>query len=173
MPAVPCVDVYISGGSNLAPEQNIRLACRELHARFGRLEMSSVYRNPPVGFEGDDFLNLVFRFQTAQPPLKVVDELEQVHKLAGRLRGTERFGPRSLDLDLLLYGDAILPDPPIRVPRADIRRYAFVLRPLAELAPNLRHPETGETMAKLWAEFDQAKHPLQAVGKLGQQGEWV
>jgi 2-amino-4-hydroxy-6-hydroxymethyldihydropteridine diphosphokinase len=64
---------------------------------------------------------------------------------------------------LLLYGDAVLSDPAIRVPREDIRKYAFVLGPLAELAPELRHPLSGETMAELWAAFDQAAHPLQRV----------
>lgn len=164
------VDVYISAGSNVAPEDHLRLAFRELQARFGPLEASSVYRNPPVGFEGDDFLNLVVRMRTGMPPSAVVAELEQVHALAGRVRGSARFGPRTLDLDLLLYGDAILHDPPVRVPRPDIRRYAFVLGPLAELAPDLRHPETGETMAVLWAAFDQASHPLQRIGSLDAQG---
>ena len=62
-----------------------------------------------------------------------------------------------------MYGDAVLPDPAIRVPREDIRKYAFVLGPLAELAPALRHPVTGETMAALWAGFDQVAHPLQRL----------
>lgn len=83
--------------------------------------------------------------------------------LAGRVRGPDPFSSRTLDLDLLLYGDAVLPEPSIRVPREDIRKYAFVLGPLAELAPGLRHPLTGETMAELWAAFDQAAHPLQRV----------
>lgn len=173
MPHDPGVAVYISVGSNVAPEQHLRLACRELRARFGELEASSVYRNSPVGFEGEDFLNLVVRIRTALPPLAVIAHLEQVHALAGRVRGGPRFGPRTLDLDLLLYGDVLSPEPPIRVPRPDIRRYAFVLGPLAELAPDLRHPETGETMATLWAAFDQRSHPLHRVGRLDSQGGLV
>lgn len=165
------VEVYISVGSNMAPEQNLRLACRELAARFGPLGMSSVYRNSALGFDGADFLNMVIRIRTAASPTAVIAGLEQVHTLAGRVRGSARFGPRSLDLDLLLYGDAILPEPPIRVPRPDIRRYAFVLGPLAELAPDLRHPETGETMAALWAAFDQVRHPLYSIGKMSAEGE--
>lgn len=160
------VDVYVSIGSNVAPEDNLRLACRELRKRFGPLELSSVYRNPPVGFEGDDFLNLVVRFRSAEKPGSIVAELERLHRLAGRARGSERFAPRTLDLDLLLYGVAVLPEPPVRVPREDIRRYSFVLAPLAELAPELCHPQTGETMAELWSGFDQGAHPMQRVGML-------
>ncbi|MBL8200042.1 MAG: 2-amino-4-hydroxy-6-hydroxymethyldihydropteridine diphosphokinase [Chromatiales bacterium] len=165
-PAAPAVDVYVSAGSNVGPEENLRLACRELARRFGPLSMSGVYRNPPVGFTGDDFLNLVLRFRTAEPPAAIVAELERLHVLAGRVRRLEKFAPRTLDLDLLLYGDAIIPERAIRVPREDILKYGFVLGPLAELAPDLRHPVTGQTMAELWASFDQRAHPLERVGEL-------
>ncbi|MBM4221756.1 MAG: 2-amino-4-hydroxy-6-hydroxymethyldihydropteridine diphosphokinase [Gammaproteobacteria bacterium] len=157
------VDVYVSVGSNVAPLENLRLALAELRRRFGPLDVSSVYRNPAVGFVGDDFLNLVLRFRTAESPATIIAELERLHVLAGRVRGPDPFSSRTLDLDLLLYGDAVLPDPAIRVPREDIRKYAFVLGPLAELAPELSHPETGETMAGLWAGFDRAGHQLQRV----------
>ena len=160
------VDVYVSAGSNVAPEENLRMACRELTRRFGALDVSGVYRNPPVGFSGADFLNLVLRFRTAESPVTIIAELERLHGLAGRVRGTDRFAPRTLDLDLLLYGDAVLPEAGIRVPREDILKYGFVLRPLAELAPSLRHPVTGQTMAELWASFDQGAHPLARVGDL-------
>lgn len=139
------------------------MACRELARRFGAVDVSGVYRNPPVGFSGADFLNLVLHFRTAESPATIVAELERLHVLAGRERGAERFAPRTLDLDLLLYGDSVLPEAGIRVPREDIRKYGFVLRPLAELAPSLRHPVTGQTMAELWASFDQARHPLTLV----------
>ena len=160
------VHVYVSAGSNVAPEENLRLACRELTRRFGTLELSGVYRNPPVGFAGDDFLNLVLRFHTAEPPAVIVAELELLHTLAGRVRGQERFAPRTLDLDLLLYGEAVLSGAGIRVPREDILKYGFVLGPLAELAPGLRHPVTGQTMAELWANFDQARYPMARVSDL-------
>jgi 2-amino-4-hydroxy-6-hydroxymethyldihydropteridine diphosphokinase len=162
----PAVDVYVSAGSNIAPEQHLRLACRELAAHFGPLALSGVYRNPAVGFAGDDFLNLVLRFRTTEPPAAVVAELERVHALAGRVRGAERFAARTLDLDMLLYGDAVIPERAIRVPREDILKYGFVLGPLAELAPDLRHPVAGQTMAALWAGFDQSRHPLERVGDL-------
>jgi len=163
-PPLAMVDVYVSAGSNLEPEENLRLACRELMRRFGPLDVSDVYRNPPVGFSGDDFLNLVLRFRTDESPATVVAELERLHALAGRVRGLERFAPRTLDLDLLLYGAAVLPGAGIRVPREDILKYGFVLGPLAQLAPELRHPVTGQTMAELWANFDQARYPMERVG---------
>lgn len=161
-PAGP-VDVYVSAGSNVAPEDNLRLACRELRRRFGALRLSGVYRNPAVGFAGDDFLNLVLQFRTSEPPGSVVEELERLHVLAGRVRGPDPFSPRTLDLDLLLYGQAVIGDRPIRVPRDDIRKYAFVLGPLAELAPDLRHPQTGETMAELWSRFPRQPGDLTRV----------
>jgi len=160
------VDVYVSAGSNMAPEDNLRLACQELRKRFGSIDLSGVYRSPPVGFAGDDFLNLVLRFRTDEPPSAIVAELERLHELAGRVRGSERFAPRTLDLDLLLYGSAVIPEPPIRVPREDIGEYAFVLGPIAELAPELRHPVTGESMAEMWARFDRKRHPMERVGAL-------
>jgi 2-amino-4-hydroxy-6-hydroxymethyldihydropteridine diphosphokinase len=140
------------------------MAYRELTRRFGALDVSSVYRNPPVGFSGADFLNLVLRFRTVESPASIIAELERLHVLAGRERGAERFAPRTLDLDLLLYGDYVLPEAGIRVPREDILKYGFVLCPLAELAPSLRHPVTGQTMAELWAGFDQVRYPLARVG---------
>jgi 2-amino-4-hydroxy-6-hydroxymethyldihydropteridine diphosphokinase len=164
--AISPVDVYVSAGSNVAPEENLRLACRELRNRFGSIDVSSIYRNPPVGFSGDDFLNLVLRFRTNEPPAAIIAELERLHALAGRVRGSARFAPRTLDLDLLLYGSAVIPEAPVRVPREDIGKYGFVLGPLAELAPELRHPVSGETMAWMWASFDKDQHPMERVGNL-------
>ena len=157
------VDVYVSAGSNVVPKENLRRACAELHKRVDSLDISGVYGNGAGGISRNNFLNLVLRFRTAESPAAIIAELERLHVLAGRVRGPDPFSSRTLDLDLLLYGDAVLPDPAIRVPREDIRKYAFVLGPLAELAPALRHPVTGETMAELWAGFDQAAHPLQRV----------
>jgi len=157
------VDVYVSAGSNIEPAENLQLAARELTRRFGRLHISPVYENAAVGFSGDAFLNCVFAFASELPPAAVVEVLEELHELAGRVRGAESFAPRTLDLDLLLYGDLIMPERPVRVPRDDITQYAFVLRPLADLAPELRHPVLGVTMAQLWAEFPGRDEPMERV----------
>ncbi len=145
------VEVYISAGSNVDPAHHLRFACRELIHRFGPIETSSVYQNPPVGFAGDDFLNFVLRFRSREPAEAILAEIERLHAIAGRVRGPRPYTP--LDLDLLLYGDAVRSGA-VRVPREDILRYGFVLAPLAELAPALRHPATGQTMSDLWAAFD-------------------
>lgn len=159
--AAPVVTAYVSAGSNIAPEANLRLAIGELRRRYGAVRLSPVYRTPAVGFAGDDFLNLVLAFDTAEPAAAIVAELERLHALAGRRRGPSAFMARTLDLDLLLYGDAVLPE--LKVPRDDIRKYAFVLGPLADLAPDLVHPQGGETMAALWGGFDRGSQPLTPV----------
>lgn len=166
-PAAPApgggvVRAWVSVGSNIEPERNVRLALESLRARYGGLLASSVYRSRAEGFSGDDFLNLVVGFDTAEPAADVVAELERLHVVAGRVRGPDAFASRTLDLDLLLYGDQVIPA--LKVPRADVTRYAFVLGPLAEVAPDLRHPVTGETMAALWAGFDRARQPMERVG---------
>lgn len=159
-PAAP-VRVFVSAGSNIDPEANLRLACRELRRRFGPLAVSSVYRSPAVGFAGADFLNLVLSFATRESPAGVVAELERLHQLAGRVRGPSSFASRTLDLDMILYGDGVIADHATRVPRDDIEKYAFVLAPLAELAPAVRHPVTGRTFADMWRDFDQAGQRLE------------
>jgi len=147
------VDVYVSAGSNIDPEQHLRDACRRLEDRFGPLSLSSVYRTKAVGFEGDDFLNLVLSFATNLDVQAVQAILGETELHGGRARCAESFVPRTLDLDLLLYGPEEPDDPVARVPRADILKYAFVLAPLAELAPDLRHPVDGRMMSELWAAF--------------------
>ncbi len=145
-------DVYISAGSNIDPVENLRLACRELERAFGALALSSVYRTAAVGFEGPDFLNLVIAFSAGRDWEAVDAELGRIQQMAGRKPGAG-FASRTLDLDLLLYGDLVINGVKTTVPRPDITGYAFVLRPLAELAPELKHPVTGATMRELWEQF--------------------
>jgi len=147
------VDVYVSAGSNIDPDCHLRAACRRLADRFGALSLSSVYRTKAVGFDGDDFLNLVLSFSTDADVHSVKTTLDEIEIAAGRARAAESFTPRTLDLDLLLYGREVLDEPGVRVPRADILQYAFVLAPIAELAPDLRHPVDGRTMRELWSAF--------------------
>ena len=152
------VRVYFGIGSNVEPEKTLKLACDELRARFSRVALSKVYRNPPIGFEGADFLNMVARVETPMSPPAVMSVIEMIHDCAGRVRGSDRFGPRELDVDLLMYGDCISQN--WRVPRSDILSYAFVLRPLAELEPALSHPVSGTSMGQLWSEFSGDKRHL-------------
>ena len=155
--------VYISIGSNIEREKNVRAAVAALRQRFGALQLSPVYENRPIGFDGDNFYNLVAALDTDQPPETVTAVLHAIEQDQGRTRTESRFGPRTLDLDLLLYGDLVRDNENLRLPRDEIREYACVLRPLAELAPDRRHPETGETFAQMWAQFPQSRQPLVPV----------
>lgn len=153
-------DVYLGLGSNLEPRDNLALAVRELGKRFELVHLSPVYRNASVGFDGADFLNAVVCIRTDRSPAEIVTELEAIHDLAGRERTDDSFVSRTLDIDLLLYGDAVIEES--RVPRDDVLDYGFVLGPLADIAPDLVHPVTGRTIAAHWAEFDRAASPLHA-----------
>lgn len=155
--------VYVGLGSNIDPEANLRLGLDELRRRYGELSVSSVYRNKAVGFDGEDFLNLVARFESETEPEAVCEAIEAIHKLVGRDRRSGKWESRPLDIDLLLYNDRVMDEPPVRVPREDVLEYSFVLRPLAELAPGLQHPLTGKTMLEHWQEFDASRHPLEVV----------
>ena len=155
--------VYLGLGSNIEPEENLSIAVRELRQKYGDLDVSSVYRSAAVGFDGDDFLNLIVGFESDDDANAICDEIERLHKLVGRKRGSEKWGARPLDIDLLLYNDHVIDEPPVRVPRSDILEYSFVLRPLAELAPDLLHPVTGKAMQVHWQEFDATTHPLELV----------
>ena len=156
--------VYLGLGSNIEPRKNLGRAIRALRNRFGDIDVSAGYRSAAVGFTGDDFLNLVVRLRSEETPVGVCEEIERLHNLSGRVRGEDKWAARPLDIDLLLYDDQVINEPPVRVPRSDILEYSFVLRPLAELAPDLVHPVTGKTMLEHWREFDADSHPLELVG---------
>jgi 2-amino-4-hydroxy-6-hydroxymethyldihydropteridine diphosphokinase len=142
------VDVYVGLGTNVQPRQHVVDGLARLRERFGELRCSSVYRSPPYGFQGDDFLNVVVTFPTAQSPAYVEEVLTAVEDAAGRPSHGQRRGPRTLDLDLLLYGERV--DAQQRLPREDVLRYPFVLAPLCELQPDLRHPVTGVPLTVAW-----------------------
>ncbi len=152
--------VFLGLGSNIDPELNLRLAIDELEQRFGEVELSPVYQGPAIGFEGPDFLNLVAAIETDASPDAIHAEIEAIHTLAGRVREADSFSSRTLDIDLLLYDDLIVDEPPISLPRPDVLDYAFVLRPLVDLAPELRHPQTGKPLKAHWAAFNDASAPL-------------
>ena len=155
--------VYLGLGSNVDAGNNLRLAARELRRLFGELVVSPVYRSAPLGFDGPDFLNLVVAVETEASPLDILEHIERIHEIAGRTRGPDKYSSRPLDIDLLLYGDIVDPEPPLRLPRRDILEYSFVLRPLADIAPALVHPVTGRTIGEHWREFDGERHPLTPV----------
>jgi len=148
--------VFVSGGSNINAEANIRAAVASLREEFGELAVSAVYRSPAVGFDGDDFLNLIIGFETNRSAHDCAAVMTRLEDESGRTDEQHGFTARPLDLDMVLYGDLIDDDQALRIPRDDVEKYAFVLGPLAEIAPEFTHPVYGKTMAQMWAEFDQS-----------------
>lgn len=146
-------EVFLSVGSNIEPARHIAMGVAFLRERYSNLKLSPIYECPPVGFTGALFHNLVLSFVTEQSAFDVQQTLREIEQRCGRRRQGSQWQARSLDLDLILYGDLILDTEELSLPRADILRYAFVLRPLADLAPQRRHPRLGQTYAELWQAF--------------------
>lgn len=144
---------WVSIGSNIQPEENIRAALSELHAAFGDIVVSPLYETEAVGFAGDDFLNLIVGFESDLPPGRLHDLMREIEDRHGRQRDGEKFSARTLDLDLLTYGDAVTEDGGKSLPRDEILRYAFVLAPLTDVAGGELHPKQGEPYRTLWSRF--------------------
>lgn len=145
--------VYVSLGSNIDRENNLRGAVRMLREHYGTLTLSHVYETPAEGFDGAAFYNLVAGFDTGESVEQLRQALAAIETAHGRRREHRRFGPRTLDLDILLYDDLVRHTGGVNIPRGEIAKYAFVLGPLAELAPDLSHPETGERLGAMWDQF--------------------
>ena len=156
-------EVYVAAGSNVAPEQNLARAVAELEKEFPGTRLSPWYRNRAVGFSGDDFINLVAGFSTQLPLAEVLQRLHAIEALCGRTREAPRWAPRSMDLDVLLYGNLVCDDGRVKLPRPDLLKRAYMLGPLAALAPEVMHPTEHATIGELWRRFDRAAHPLQAL----------
>lgn len=154
---------WLGLGSNIDAAANIASARRRLAADFPGARFSPVYRSPAVGFEGDDFLNAVAAVETALGPLQLKAALAALEDAHARDRTAPRWSSRTLDVDILLYDDLVLVSPELEIPRAEIIREAYVLRPLADLAPDLLHPVERRTMAGLWAEFGGDRDSLRHV----------
>ena len=156
-------EVYVAAGSNIQPQHNLARAVAELERAFPGVRFSSWYQNHAAGFSGDDFINLVAGFSTALPLPEVLDRLHAIETLCGRPRDAARWAPRSMDLDVLLYGDLVCDEAAVKLPRPDLTRRAYMLGPLAELAPEVLHPTAQVTIGELWRRFDQAAHPLHRI----------
>lgn len=149
----PAVPVWISIGSNVNREHAIRGAIHALRHQFGAVQCSPVYETAAEGFIGEPFLNLVAGIETALPVHAIITQLRAIEDAFGRIRGGAKFAPRTLDLDLLTYGDAVGVIDGYQLPRDEILRYAFVLAPLAAIAPTALHPALNCSYAELWAAF--------------------
>lgn len=152
--------VYLSLGSNLEPVRYLRAAIDELRARFGTLAVSPAYRSKSVGFDGADFVNLAVGLDTELSPEALNDWLHALEDRHGRRRDVPRYSDRTLDVDIVLYDDLVRRgEGHLDIPRKELR-HAFVLKPIADIAPQLRHPLTGQTMAALWSAFPADSEPL-------------
>ncbi len=157
------VKIYISLGSNIDRERHTREGVSALRERFGELELSSVYESEAVGFEGDAFYNMVIGCEVSEDVQSANRALAEIEDAHGRDRSGPRFSSRTLDLDLLLYGDLVLDQDGLRLPREEILKNAFVLWPLAEVAPDLVHPLAKKTYAELWVDFDKSRENLAPI----------
>ncbi|HTY48243.1 MAG TPA: 2-amino-4-hydroxy-6-hydroxymethyldihydropteridine diphosphokinase [Steroidobacteraceae bacterium] len=159
--------VYVAAGSNIDPARNLARATALLEQRFGPLTRSPWYRNAAVGFAGDDFINFVVGFDTQLPVEEVVAGLREVELVCGRPRAAPKWAPRAMDLDILLYGDLVCERPGLALPRPDLLLRPYMLGPLADVAPDLRHPVAGASIAELWQRFDRGAHVLHPVPAAG------
>jgi 2-amino-4-hydroxy-6-hydroxymethyldihydropteridine diphosphokinase len=142
---------WLSLGSNLEPERHLRAALAALRVRFGELVVSPTYRFAAVGFEGPDFLNLAVGLDTDLDPPALNDWLHALEDRHGRRRDVPRWSSRTLDVDIVLYDELVLDGPGnLEIPRKELAQ-AFVLKPLAAIAPALREPRSGRTLGELWA----------------------
>lgn len=142
--------VWLGLGSNVCADTHIRAGIRELQKDFEYVVLSPVYASTAVGFDGHDFINLVARIETELQPVELRDYLRDLEDRFGRKRDVAKFSDRSLDIDILLYDDLVLVSPVLEIPRAEILKFSHVLKPLADLEPDLMHPTEQRTMADIW-----------------------
>ncbi|MCK7593671.1 2-amino-4-hydroxy-6-hydroxymethyldihydropteridine diphosphokinase [Pseudomarimonas salicorniae] len=166
--------VLLSLGSNIDPDRHLDSAVAALRERFGELRISPYYRTPAVGFEGDDFLNAGALIETQMDPQALNAWLHRLEDAHGRRRDVPRFSARTLDIDIVLYDDLVLRgEGHLEIPRGELR-HAFVLGPLADIAPDFVEPLSGQTLDQLWRahpEHGQLRpEPRDALAAAGSNG---
>ncbi len=141
---------WLGLGSNVNADTNIRAGIRALEETFRNVRLSPAYASTAVGFEGDDFINLVARVETDMHPMELRQYLRDLEDRYGRKRDVPKFSDRSLDVDILLYDDLVVLSPVLEIPRAEILKFAHVLKPLADLDPDLVHPTERRSISEIW-----------------------
>lgn len=155
--------VYLSLGSNIRRHHHILAALDALADIFCELHISRVYESKSVGFDGSNFFNLVVGIDTQLSIKALSEHLKKIEDNNGRSRQGPKFSPRTLDIDILTYGNFVGTEAGITLPRAEITQNAFVLLPLAEIAPEQKHPQLQQSYAELWQAYDQASQALWPV----------
>ena len=145
-------------GSSINKLESINAGITSLKMEFGQLRVSPLYESEAVGFAGENFYNLVVELKTDLTVQALISRLKAIEIEHGRVKNALKFAPRTLDLDLLLYDHLV--DHNINLPRAEITENAFVLKPLAELAPQLKHPVLDKTYQILWEKYPRKKQKL-------------
>ena len=154
--------IYISVGSNVDKEKHTRAGLQGMYHAFGELTLSTVFESESVGFEGNNFYNLVIKASTTLSIAQVCLVLKQIEQDNKRQRSEQKFAPRTLDLDLLLYDNQVMSQP-IELPRPEVLYNAFVLKPLAEIAADEVHPVVKQSYADLWQTYDKSLQKLWAI----------
>lgn len=153
-------ELALSVGSNINAAENIRAALKALRLEFGHTVCSTVFESEAVGFEGDNFLNLVVIIDTEEKLADIACSLKQLEDKLGRDRSQLKFFGRPIDIDILIYGDEAGTKQGIQLPRPEITKNAFVLQPLAELLPDQIHSLSGVSYAQLWNDYDKSSQKL-------------
>jgi 2-amino-4-hydroxy-6-hydroxymethyldihydropteridine diphosphokinase len=146
--------IWVSLGSNIEREAHIRSAVAELERHLGPARISPVYETDAEGFEGPAFYNLVTGHETELSAESLIKLFRQLEGELGRVRGETSFDSRTIDIDLLTYGDLVAEVAGKKLPRDDITDYAFVLKPLCDLAPDEMHPVLQKSYRQMWEEFE-------------------
>lgn len=153
-------DVFLGLGSNQDAPAMLESALKALAAQFGAIEKSPVYESEAVGFEGTNFLNMVVRVQTLLRVGELLAALRAIEDGHGRDRTQPKFASRTLDIDILTYDQCVGEFDGVLLPRDEVLKNAFVLRPLADSWPDVTHPENGRSFAALWRAYDQSSQKL-------------
>ncbi|WP_129642114.1 2-amino-4-hydroxy-6-hydroxymethyldihydropteridine diphosphokinase [Peristeroidobacter agariperforans] len=155
--------VYVAAGSNVEPDKHLSVALRALASAYGPMTLSPAYKNKAVGFDGADFINLVVGFNTEDPVADVRKQLQKIEAACDRPPDAPKWAPRTMDLDILLFGDLVSNQPGLVIPRPDLVKRSYMLKPMADIAPDVRHPTLDRTMRELWESFQGGEHEMVEV----------
>ena len=154
---------FLGLGSNMDAKRHIKVAVHALIQKFGDAEISPIYRSKAVGFDGEDFVNLVARVQTELKPMELRHYLRTLEDAHGRDRDVSKWSDRTLDIDILLFDKLVTDNDKLKLPRPEILHFAHVLKPLADIAPDLVHPLEGLSYEELWARGDWSQAGLELI----------
>jgi len=154
---------YLGLGSNVNARANVAAGIEALREAFTEVRLSSAYLTRAVGFEGEDFINLAASIRTSLPPIELKHFLNELEDRHGRLRNVPKFSDRTLDIDILLYNDLYLISPQLQIPRREILVFAHVLKPLADLAPDLVHPVCRKSLSEIWRDYSGDRSGLHKI----------